>query len=60
MRMADDLFRVVTGGAYGMSDLKWFADHLPAGRLGAGPRPDQRLDARSASGVRARATSCRA
>ena len=23
------MFRVVTGGAYGMSDLKWFADHLP-------------------------------
>jgi glycine cleavage system aminomethyltransferase T/glycine/D-amino acid oxidase-like deaminating enzyme len=30
MRLADDHFRVVTGGAYGMSDLKWFADHLPA------------------------------
>ena len=30
MRLADDVFRVVTGGAYGMSDLKWFADHLPA------------------------------
>ena len=29
MRLADDVFRVVTGGAYGMSDLKWFADHLP-------------------------------
>jgi glycine cleavage system aminomethyltransferase T/glycine/D-amino acid oxidase-like deaminating enzyme len=29
MRLADDIFRVVTGGAYGMSDLKWFADHLP-------------------------------
>jgi glycine cleavage system aminomethyltransferase T/glycine/D-amino acid oxidase-like deaminating enzyme len=29
MRLADDTFRVVTGGAYGMSDLKWFADHLP-------------------------------
>src|SRR5947209_8962112 len=27
MRLADDVFRVVTGGAYGMSDLKWFADH---------------------------------
>ena len=24
------MFRVVTGGAYGMSDKKWFADHLPA------------------------------
>src|ERR1700749_4488651 len=30
MRLAEDLFRVVTGGAYGMSDLKWFKDHLPA------------------------------
>jgi glycine cleavage system aminomethyltransferase T/glycine/D-amino acid oxidase-like deaminating enzyme len=30
MRLADDVFRVVTGGAYGMSDLKWFSDHLPA------------------------------
>jgi glycine cleavage system aminomethyltransferase T/glycine/D-amino acid oxidase-like deaminating enzyme len=29
MRLRDDVFRVVTGGAYGMSDLKWFADHLP-------------------------------
>ena len=30
MRMADEVFRVVTGGAWGMSDLKWFSDHLPA------------------------------
>jgi glycine cleavage system aminomethyltransferase T/glycine/D-amino acid oxidase-like deaminating enzyme len=30
MRLADDAFRVVTGGAWGMSDLKWFKDHLPA------------------------------
>jgi glycine cleavage system aminomethyltransferase T/glycine/D-amino acid oxidase-like deaminating enzyme len=29
MRLGDDVFRVVTGGAYGMSDLKWFADRLP-------------------------------
>jgi glycine cleavage system aminomethyltransferase T/glycine/D-amino acid oxidase-like deaminating enzyme len=28
MRLADDQFRVVTGGAHGMADLKWFADHL--------------------------------
>jgi glycine cleavage system aminomethyltransferase T/glycine/D-amino acid oxidase-like deaminating enzyme len=27
MRLADDHFRVVTGGAHGMADLKWFADH---------------------------------
>jgi glycine cleavage system aminomethyltransferase T/glycine/D-amino acid oxidase-like deaminating enzyme len=30
MRMGDDVFRVVTGGTWGMSDLKWFRDHLPA------------------------------
>jgi glycine cleavage system aminomethyltransferase T/glycine/D-amino acid oxidase-like deaminating enzyme len=30
MRMGDDHFRVVTGGATGMSDKKWFRDHLPA------------------------------
>ena len=35
MRLGDEQFRVVTGGAHGMADLKWFADHLPAGRLGA-------------------------
>ncbi|MBV9715739.1 MAG: FAD-dependent oxidoreductase [Solirubrobacterales bacterium] len=29
MRLAEDRFRVVTGGAYGRSDMKWFADHLP-------------------------------
>ena len=29
MRMEDDRFRVVTGGAHGMADKKWFADHLP-------------------------------
>ncbi|HEX4898259.1 MAG TPA: FAD-dependent oxidoreductase [Candidatus Limnocylindrales bacterium] len=30
MRLARSHFRVVTGGAHGMSDLKWFRDHLPA------------------------------
>ena len=30
MRLARDVFRVVTGAAHGMSDLKWFRDHLPA------------------------------
>ena len=29
MRLAHDHFRVVTGGAHGMADLKWFGDHLP-------------------------------
>jgi heterotetrameric sarcosine oxidase gamma subunit len=28
MRLAKDHFRVVTGGAHGMADLKWFKDHL--------------------------------
>jgi heterotetrameric sarcosine oxidase gamma subunit len=31
MRLAPDRFRVVTGGATGMSDAKWISDHLPAG-----------------------------
>jgi glycine cleavage system aminomethyltransferase T/glycine/D-amino acid oxidase-like deaminating enzyme len=31
MKMADDRFRVVTGGAHGMADKKWFADHLADG-----------------------------
>ena len=30
MRLGDDHFRVVTGGAHGMSDRKWFRDHLTA------------------------------
>jgi glycine cleavage system aminomethyltransferase T/glycine/D-amino acid oxidase-like deaminating enzyme len=30
MRLGDDRFRVVTGGAAGMSDKKWFRDQLPA------------------------------
>jgi glycine cleavage system aminomethyltransferase T/glycine/D-amino acid oxidase-like deaminating enzyme len=29
MRLGEDHFRVVTGGAHGMVDRKWFADHLP-------------------------------
>jgi glycine cleavage system aminomethyltransferase T/glycine/D-amino acid oxidase-like deaminating enzyme len=29
MKMDDKTFRVVTGGAHGMADKKWFADHLP-------------------------------
>jgi glycine cleavage system aminomethyltransferase T/glycine/D-amino acid oxidase-like deaminating enzyme len=30
MRLGEEQFRVVTGGASGMSDRKWFADHLAA------------------------------
>jgi glycine cleavage system aminomethyltransferase T/glycine/D-amino acid oxidase-like deaminating enzyme len=29
MRLGEEHFRVVTGGAHGMADLKWYADHLP-------------------------------
>jgi glycine cleavage system aminomethyltransferase T/glycine/D-amino acid oxidase-like deaminating enzyme len=37
MRIAEDVFRVVTGGAWGMSDLKWFRDQLPTdGSSGGG------------------------
>jgi glycine cleavage system aminomethyltransferase T/glycine/D-amino acid oxidase-like deaminating enzyme len=31
MRLSDDHFRVVTGGAHGMADLKWFRDNLVEG-----------------------------
>lgn len=30
MRLAHDHYRVVTGGAHGMADKKWFSDRLPA------------------------------
>ncbi|CAB4768837.1 unannotated protein [freshwater metagenome] len=30
MRLAQNHFRVVTGGAHGMADKKWFSDQLPA------------------------------
>jgi glycine cleavage system aminomethyltransferase T/glycine/D-amino acid oxidase-like deaminating enzyme len=30
MRLGDELFRVVTGGAHGPADRKWFSDRLPA------------------------------
>lgn len=29
MRLGEEYFRVVTGGAYGNVDKKWFKDHLP-------------------------------
>ncbi len=31
MRLGEDHFRVVTGGAHGMADRKWFTDHLAEG-----------------------------
>ena len=33
MRLAHDRFRVVTGGAHGMVDLKWFSDRMPPGAV---------------------------
>ena len=33
MRLAHDRFRVVTGGAHGMADKKWFSDRLPEGAV---------------------------
>jgi glycine cleavage system aminomethyltransferase T/glycine/D-amino acid oxidase-like deaminating enzyme len=33
MRLADEEFRVVTGGAHGLADLKWFADNLAEGAV---------------------------
>ena len=54
--MDDDRFRVVTGGAHGMADMKWFRDHLPpTARADRRPHLD-RLHA-SACGGRGRATS---
>jgi glycine cleavage system aminomethyltransferase T/glycine/D-amino acid oxidase-like deaminating enzyme len=35
MRLGPERFRVVTGGATGMMDLKWFTDHLPEGGTAA-------------------------
>ncbi|MGH3631799.1 MAG: glycine cleavage T C-terminal barrel domain-containing protein, partial [Sciscionella sp.] len=30
VRLAEDRFRIITGGADGARDLKWFTDHLPS------------------------------
>jgi glycine cleavage system aminomethyltransferase T/glycine/D-amino acid oxidase-like deaminating enzyme len=45
MRLGDETFRVVTGGAHGMADRKWLRDHLPSD--GAG-QPAQVVDLTSA------------
>jgi glycine/D-amino acid oxidase-like deaminating enzyme len=42
MRLADDVFRVVTGAAHGMADLKWFRDHAPADAAVDPPEADPR------------------
>ncbi len=56
MRMGDDRFRVVTGGAHGMADKKWFADHVPADGETPDRGSDLDLDDASGSGARAPAT----
>ena len=56
MRLGDDHFRVVTGGAHGLADRKWFGDQLPAD--GATRRPTTPTTSRrSACGARRPATS---
>ena len=57
MRLGEDHFRVVTGGAHGMADRKWFADHLPTT---ARTTLTDLTDASppSGCGARGRATSC--
>ena len=54
MRLGDDHFRVVTGGAHGMADLKWFA-RPPASDDAADRRPHLELvHARPLGAARAR------
>ncbi len=60
MRLGDEHFRVVTGGAHGMADRKWLRDHLPEDGSARARRPDVRLVHARASGARVRATSSRA
>ena len=57
MRLGHDHFRVVTGGAHGMVDRKWFADLAPRTVRRRRGRPDRRRTPRSACGARAPATS---
>ena len=57
MKMDDERFRVVTGGAHGMADKKWFADNLADDARDRGSHVDA-VHA-SASGARGRATSSR-
>ena len=57
MRLGDEHFRVVTGGAHGMADLKWYRDHLPEDGTAQIFDLTSQLDARSGCGARGRATS---
>ena len=42
MRLGDEHFRVVTGGAHGMADRAWFSGHLPEDRFHDAHRPHRR------------------
>ena len=42
MRLGDDHFRVVTGGAHGMADRQWFTDQLPDDGAHDADRPHRR------------------
>ena len=55
MRLGDDHFRVVTGGAHGPADRKWFRDHLRRRGHVSPRRPTTSRP--SASGAPRRATS---
>ena len=44
MRLGDETFRIVTGGAHGMADRKLFVDALPERRLGLARGRDDRVD----------------
>ena len=44
MRLGEDRFRVVTGGAHGMADRKLFVDALPRRRLGEARRRHDGVD----------------
>ena len=42
-RVAEELFQIVTGTAFGNHDASWIRRHLPARRLGHGDRRDLAL-----------------
>ena len=54
MRLGDEEFRIVTGGAHGMADRKLFSDQLPRRRGDAGRRHHRLDDGRPLGAARAR------
>jgi glycine cleavage system aminomethyltransferase T/glycine/D-amino acid oxidase-like deaminating enzyme len=51
MRLGDDHYRVVTGGAHGMADRKWFTDHLVDGTRTGETQLSDRTDELSTIGL---------